>query len=185
MSQWLQKNDVFMWEASEWNELTQILQEIFQAKSYAEPRESSKVECLSKQKGKDSIFLVVVDIGLLDLNTDIWREQLNFLNKYSGKAMFAWILNHDTSNTVKLELRSKGHLLMVNRPLYKSKMMQILEAVVKEKNLELQRKLNASKTTTTKEEGDLHVCLEMDPIRYDAASSDDSDKSPSRLPITV
>ncbi|KAH7848760.1 hypothetical protein Vadar_007409 [Vaccinium darrowii] len=181
MSQWLQKNDVFTWEASEWNELTQILQEIFQAKSYAEPRESSKVECLSKQKGKDSIFLVVVDIGLLDLNTDIWREQLNFLNKYSGKAMFAWILNHDTSNTVKLELRSKGHLLMVNRPLYKSKMMQILEAVVKEKNVELQQKLNASKTTT-KEEGDLHVCLEMDPIRYDAASSDDSDKSPSACP---
>ncbi|KAG5530031.1 hypothetical protein RHGRI_030409 [Rhododendron griersonianum] len=183
MSQWLQKNEVFTWEASEWNELTQILQEIFQAKSYAEPRECSKAESLNKQKTKDSIFLIVVDISLLDLNTDIWREQVNFLNKYRGKAKFAWILNHDTSNTIKLELRSEGHLLMANGPLYKSKMIQILEAVVKEKNLELQNKLNAFKST--KEEGDLHVCLEMDPIRYDAASSDDSDKSemePSACP---
>ncbi|KAF7129538.1 hypothetical protein RHSIM_Rhsim10G0210600 [Rhododendron simsii] len=183
MSQWLQKNEVSTREASEWNELTQILQEIFQAKSYAEPREYSKAESFNKQKAKDSIFLIVVDIGLLDLNTDIWREQLNFLNKYSGKAKFVWILNHDTSNTIKLELRSKGHLLMVNRPLYKAKMIQILEAVVKEKNLELQNKLNSFKST--KEEGDLHVCLEMDSIRYDAASSDDSDKSemePSACP---
>ncbi|KAG5530196.1 hypothetical protein RHGRI_030540 [Rhododendron griersonianum] len=183
MSQWLQKNEVSTREASEWNELTQILQEIFQAKSYAEPREYSKAESFNKQKAKDSIFLIVVDIGLLDLNTDIWREQLNFLNKYCGKAKFAWILNHDTSNTIKLELRSKGHLLMVNRPLYKAKMIQILEAVVKEKNLELQNKLNSFKST--KEEGDLHVCLEMDSIRYDAASSDDSDKlemEPSACP---
>ncbi|KAE9450290.1 hypothetical protein C3L33_17792, partial [Rhododendron williamsianum] len=183
MSQWLQKNEVSTREASEWNELTQILQEIFQAKSYAEPREYSKAESFNKQKAKDSVFLIVVDIGLLDLNTDIWREQLNFLNKYCGKAKFVWILNHDTSNTIKLELRSKGHLLMVNRPLYKAKMIQILEAVVKEKNLELQNKLNSFKST--KEEGDLHVCLEMDSIRYDAASSDDSDKlemEPSACP---
>ncbi|KAI8029394.1 Histidine kinase 1 [Camellia lanceoleosa] len=177
MSQWLQKNEVLTWEASEWNELTQILQEHFKAKSNAQcsPRECSKAESLNKQEVKDSVFIIVVDIGLLDLNTDIWKEQLNFLDKYCGKAKFAWILNHDTSNTIKMELRSKGHLLMVNRPLYKAKMIQILEAAIKESNLELQKKTNAFKSMTA--EGDLHECLELDPIQYDAASSDDSDKS--------
>ncbi|KAL7231290.1 hypothetical protein ACSBR2_009538 [Camellia fascicularis] len=177
MSQWLQKNEVLTWEASEWNELTQILQERFKAKSNAQcsPTECSKAESLNKQEVKDSVFIIVVDIGLLDLNTDIWKEQLNFLDKYCGKAKFAWILNHDTSNTIKMELRSKGHLLMVNRPLYKAKMIQILEAAIKERNLELQKKTNLFKSMTA--EGDLHECLELDPIQYDAASSDDSDKS--------
>ncbi|CAL5322766.1 unnamed protein product [Camellia sinensis] len=177
MSQWLQKNEVLTWEASEWNELTQILQERFKAKSNAQcsPTECSKAESLNKQEVKDSVFIIVVDIGLLDLNTDIWKEQLNFLDKYCGKAKFAWILNHDTSNTIKMELCSKGHLLMVNRPLYNAKMIQILEAAIKERNLELQKKTNAFKSMTA--EGDLHECLELDPIQYDAASSDDSDKS--------
>ncbi|PSS00467.1 Histidine kinase [Actinidia chinensis var. chinensis] len=174
MSQWLQKNEVFTREASEWNELTHILRELFQANRYEEPRECSKLVELNMQEMKDSVFIIVVDIGLLDLNTDIWREQLNFLNKYCRKAKFAWILNHDTSNTVKMELRSKGHLLVVNRPLYKAKMVQILEAAIKERNLELQKKLNSLKSTA---EGDSHECLEIDPIQYDAASSDESDKS--------
>ncbi|GFY87908.1 histidine kinase 1 [Actinidia rufa] len=174
MSQWLQKNQVFTLEASEWHELTQILREIFQAKRYEEPRECSRPGELNTREMKDSVFIIVVDISLLDLNTDLWREQLNFLNKYYGKAKFAWILNHDTSNTVKMELRRKGHLLMVNRPFYQAKMVQILEAAIKERNLELQKKLNTLKSTA---DGDSHECLEIDPIQYDAASSDDSDKS--------
>ncbi|KAG5530035.1 hypothetical protein RHGRI_030411 [Rhododendron griersonianum] len=84
MSQWLQKNEVFTWEASEWNELTQILQEIFQAKSHAEPRECSKAESLNKQRAMDSISLIVVYIGLLDLNTVIWREQNTASGSHTG-----------------------------------------------------------------------------------------------------
>ncbi|XP_052196318.1 LOW QUALITY PROTEIN: histidine kinase 1 [Diospyros lotus] len=176
MSQWLQKNEVFTREASEWNELTQILQELFQAKSNLQcsPREYPETEALNVQEAKESLLIIVVDIGLLDLNTDIWREQLNFLDKYHGKAKFAWILNHETSNTVKMALRSKGYLLMVNRPLYKSKMIQILEAAIKERNLELQR-MNALKSTADR--GDLDECLEIDLIQYDEITSDDSDKS--------
>ncbi|XAR73760.1 Histidine kinase [Bertholletia excelsa] len=177
MSQWLQKNEVPTREASEWNELTQILQELPQANSNAQcsTTECSEAKALDTQGVKDSVFIIVIDIGLLDLNTNIWREQLNFLDQYRGKAEFAWILNHDTSNTIKMELRSKGHLLMVNRPLYKAKMIQILEAAIKERNLELQKKRNALRSMT--EGSDLHECLEIDPIHYDAASSDDSDKS--------
>ena len=62
-------------------------------------------------------------LGLLDLSTDIWKDQINFLDNFSGKAKFAWMLNHDTSNAIKMELRKKGHFLMVNKPLYKAKMI--------------------------------------------------------------
>ncbi|CAL5326502.1 unnamed protein product [Camellia sinensis] len=168
MSQWLQKNGVMTQEASEWNELTQILQELIQVQCSL--RECSKDEALSIQELNDSIFIIVVEIGLLDLNDDRWRQQLNFLDKYSRKAKFAWILNIDTSNTIKMELRRKGHLLMVNRPLYKAKMIQILDAAIQERNLEQKKKMNASKD-------DLHECLEIDHIQYEADSSYDSDKS--------
>ncbi|KAM7516120.1 hypothetical protein LguiA_005703 [Lonicera macranthoides] len=170
MSRWLRRNGVFTWEASEWNELTQILQELFQGQNYSKNSPSDQCspnEASNIRNTRASIFLIVIDIGLLDLSTGIWKEQLNFLDKYYEIAKFAWILNHDTSNTIKTELRSKGHLLMVNRPLYKAKMIHILEAVMKEINLEQQKKMNS----------DTHVCLEIDPIHSDAESSNDSDKS--------
>ncbi|XP_059623464.1 histidine kinase 1 isoform X2 [Cornus florida] len=177
MSQWLQKNGMLTWEASEWNELIQMLQELFQAKtsSQSSPSECSKSETLDIQDTTDSVFVVVTDILLLDLSTDIWKEQLNILEKYHGKMQFAWILNHDTSNVIKMELRRKGHFLMVNRPLYKAKLIQILEAAIRERNLELHKKMNTSSSTEV--EGDSHECLEIDFSPFDAASSDDSVKS--------
>ncbi|RDX66598.1 Histidine kinase 1, partial [Mucuna pruriens] len=125
---------------------------------------------------RNPVFVIVVDIGLLDLSTDIWKEQLNFLHRYFGRAKFVWMLNHDTSNTIKMELRRKGHILMVNKPLYKAKMIHILEAVIKERNLELPKK-NMTAPRTTMKEGDLHEFLEIDSTHFDAASSDDSDIS--------
>ncbi|KAF8405409.1 hypothetical protein HHK36_010314 [Tetracentron sinense] len=185
MSQWLRKNGVFTWEASEWNELTQVLQEVFQSSSltsncssdtHCSSGEPLRPEELKSQNMRTSNIVIVVDIGLLDLSTEIWKEQLKFLDIYYGKAQFAWILNHDTSNAIKMELRRKGQLLMVNKPLYKGKMIQILEAVIKERNFELQRKdLNALRTSTM--QVDLHECLEIDHINFDVASSDDSDMS--------
>ncbi|XP_062143532.1 histidine kinase 1 isoform X2 [Alnus glutinosa] len=184
MSQWLDKIGVFTIKASEWNELTQILRELFSARcsvrnngfdaqrSLSEPL---KNKVLNIQEMRNPVFVIVVDIGLLDLSTDIWKEQLNFLDSFFGKAKFAWMLNHDTCNAIKMELRSKGNILMVNLPLYKSKMIHILEAVIKEKNVELQKK-NSNGLRTTKE-GDLHECLEIDATQFDIASSDDSDMS--------
>lgn len=185
MSQWLHKNGVFNIEASEWNELTQILRELFQCSNSVRNssfetqfslNENLRADLLSIYEMRNPYFLMVVDIALLDLSTDIWKEQLNFLDKYSGKAKFAWMLNHDTSNAVKMELRRKGHVFMVNKPLYKAKMVQILEAVIKEKNLELQRKSSSALRSTAKE-GDLHECLEIDSTQFETASSDDSDMS--------
>ncbi|XP_025885285.1 histidine kinase 1 isoform X1 [Solanum lycopersicum] len=174
MSQWLERNGVHTWGASDWNELTQILQGISISRCHLK---DTTCECLEPEDlsiqdpDASSPFVIVVDIGILDLSTSIWKEQLNFLDKYHGRAKFAWILYHDTSSTIKMELRRRRHLLMVNRPLYKGKMIQILEAIIKEKTLELQSFCNAPV------EGDSHECLEIDPNHSDIACSDDSDKS--------
>ncbi|XP_010266814.1 PREDICTED: histidine kinase 1 [Nelumbo nucifera] len=188
MSQWLRKQRVCTWEASDWNELTQNIKEVFKA-SIVIPKSGSnehttsnpsRPEELKVQTMTTSNVVIVVDIGILDLSTDIWNEQLKFLDKYHGKAKFAWILNHDTPNVVKMELRRKGHLLMVNKPLYKAKMVQILEAAIKERNLELQQKsLDDSGILTMP--GDLRECFEIDPIHFDIASSDDSDTAEARI----
>ncbi|GMN29054.1 hypothetical protein TIFTF001_002269 [Ficus carica] len=184
MSQWLRKNGVFNMEASEWNELTQLLRELFQGKNSARNtgfeaqcslNENLRAELVNIYEMRNPYFLMVVDIALLDLSTDIWKEQLNFLDKYSGKAKFAWVLNHDTSNAIKMELRRKGHVLMANKPLYKAKMVQIIEAVIKEKRSS-SNALRSSSTATTKE-GDLHECLEIDSTQFETASSDESDMS--------
>lgn len=182
MSQWLHKIGVLPVVASEWNELTQILREIFHARSsvrnngFDEQRSLSeplRTQALSVQDMRNPVVIIIVDVGLLDLSTDIWKEQLNFLDNYFGKANFAWMLNHDTSNAIKMELRRKGHILMVNMPLYKAKMIHILETVIKERNLELQKRSSTASGTT--KEGDLGECLEIDPTSFDIASSDDSD----------
>ena len=184
-SKWLQKNGVFTMEASEWNGLTQSLREIFHARSlehtnngfdahYPVP-EGLKSKLLSIEEIRNPVFVIAVDIGLLDLSTDVWKEQLNFLHKCFGRAKFIWVLNHDTSNAIKMELRRKGHMMTVNKPLYKAKMVHILEEVINERNLEMQKKNMATPRTTTRKEGDLDEFLEIDYTHCDAASSDDSD----------
>ncbi|XP_071722106.1 LOW QUALITY PROTEIN: histidine kinase 1-like [Rutidosis leptorrhynchoides] len=177
MSRWLSKNGVSTFEASEWNELTQVLQETFfmhkfrngSFDSQSSQNELLRAKVLNIQDLKNPVFVIVVDIGLLDLSTDIWKEQVNYLDRYSGKAKFAWMLNHETSNAIKTELRRKGHTLMINKPAYKAKMVHILETVVKDRNLELQKKIRTSN------EGEGHECLEIDSSPFDIGSSEDSD----------
>ncbi|GAA0139974.1 histidine kinase receptor of two-component system [Lithospermum erythrorhizon] len=171
-SEWLQKNGAYAWLASDWNELTQTLQELFN--SIGLPRVCSGSEV--SDVDSTSIFVIVIDIGFLDWSTNIWKEQLKFLEMYHKKAKFAWILNHDTSNNIKMELRQRGYEVMVNKPLYKAKMIQILEAVSKDKNLEIDVSRNANVATVM---GDLHESLEIDVLDSDTASSGDSDRSES------
>lgn len=182
-SKWLQKNAVVTIEASEWNGLTQILRELFNARtsthnndfdSHYASHEVMKSKFLSIQELTNPTFLIAVDIDLLDLSTDIWKEQLNFLHKYSARARFVWLQNYDSGNTIKTELRKKGYILTVNKPLYKTKMIHILEDVIKERNFGLQKKNMIIPRTTTKE-GDLHESFEIDYSHCDAASSDGSD----------
>ncbi|XP_020208267.1 histidine kinase 1 [Cajanus cajan] len=184
-SKWLQKNGVVTMEASEWNGLTQTLRVLFHARSSAHHNgfdgnysihDNLKSKLLSIQELRNPVFVIAVDIGLLDLSTDIWKEQLNFLHKYFGRAKFVWILNHDSSNTIKMELCKKGHTLTVNKPFYKTKMIHILEAIIKERNDELQKK-NMTTPRATLKEGDLHESLEIDYTQCDVASSDGSDIS--------
>ena len=184
-SKWLQKNGVVSMEASEWNGLTQILRVLFHARSSAHNNgfdanysvhENLKSKLLSIQEMRNPVFVIAVDIELLDLSTDIWKEQLNFLHRYFGRAKFVWILNHDSSNTIKMELCRKGHTLTVNKPLYKTKMLHILETITKERSDELQKK-NMTTPRATVKEGYLHESLEIDYTQCDVASSDGSDIS--------
>ncbi|KAK4430341.1 Histidine kinase [Sesamum alatum] len=177
MTQWLQKNGVYTHEASDWNELTLRLQELLKAGIYTQnsPVECPKTEEQNAERRLTSVFIIIIDIGLLDLSTEIWKQQLNFLDKYCCRANFAWILNHDTPNAVKAELRRRGHLLMVNRPLYKAKMIHIFEAVIRDRSLQQEKNMVALQTPTA--DGQFHEFLEIDALHSGSVSSDDSEKS--------
>ncbi|XP_038971413.1 histidine kinase 1 isoform X1 [Phoenix dactylifera] len=181
MTQWLRGKGVFTWEASEWNGLTQILRQVFQENMECATSESLNMSRmrvvhretnLHKMGGSD--ILIVVDTALLDQSTNIWNQQLIFLEQYCGKAKFAWVLSHNTSNAIKVELRRRGHFLMISKPLYKTKMIHILDAVVNEVNFKNQNGRNLLNSTMDE---DLHESHELDSIHFDAISSDDSDAS--------
>ncbi|KAF3786128.1 Histidine kinase 1 [Nymphaea thermarum] len=108
-------------------------------------------------------FVIIVDAGLLDLSSGQWKGQLDFLEKYGCNAEFAWVINHNTRNVIKTELRRKGYSLMVNRPLYKSKLIQVLETA---------GGINTTKFKRMSD--DTHDCVEMASFS-DVAQSDDSD----------
>ncbi|XP_073155766.1 histidine kinase 1 isoform X2 [Henckelia pumila] len=162
MTQWLQENGVQTREASDWNELTHNLQEPCKSIIESLHAKYSNPHGSNFQGSISSVFIITIDIGFLDLSTEIWKQQLDFLDKYRGLASFAWILNHDTSNAIKAELRKRGYLLMINRPLYKAKMIQIFESVTRE------NKSHASQ---------IHEFLEIDTLHLSSTSSDDSEKS--------
>ncbi|KAJ4714167.1 Histidine kinase 1 [Melia azedarach] len=154
MSQWLHKRNVPTLEASEWNELTQILREFFHPispsngfdtqHSFSEPM---KAEMLKIKAMRNPVVIVVVDISLLDLSSDVWREQLDYLDIFSGIAKFAWVVKHESNYSITMDLCRKGHDIVVNKPLYRGKMIHILESARKGRTLEMQ----ASCLTATKE----------------------------------
>lgn len=169
MTRWLREKGVQTHEASDWNELTLNLQDFFNARIIPDGNSQmphSETQEPNLGSSVASIFIIIIDIGLLDLSTELWKQQLNFLEEYcGGRASFAWILNHDTSKAVKAELRKRGHLLMVNKPLYKAKLVQIFEAVIKrDRNLHLQTPVID------------HEFHEIDALQSPSASSDDSEK---------
>ncbi|KAJ0096730.1 hypothetical protein Patl1_29105 [Pistacia atlantica] len=162
-SQWLRRNKVSTIEASDWKQLTLILPELFnptnecngseEQPSLSEPLEEEqplsseeqpslsqplKEEILNIKAMKDQVFIIVVDIGLLDFKAGIWLSQLDYLDQFTGKAKFAWTLSHNSSSLVKAELRKRGHVIVVNKPLYKTKMIQILEAALQGRTLEIE-----------------------------------------------
>lgn len=181
MSRWLQRNGITTLEASDWNQLMVLLSDNVHSMGRITSsmtnggREVSGVGTATMLGSTASIFIVVIDITLLDLRTDVWKERLNLLSKYRDKANFAWLLNHDTSNLVKIELRKQGHSLMVNKPLYQEKITQIFEAVMKKRVSDPNNREN-DENTTTMEEG-LHQSFEIEYAHSDVGSSDGSEKS--------
>ncbi|XP_044487279.1 histidine kinase 1-like isoform X2 [Mangifera indica] len=155
-SQWLRRNKVSTIEASDWKQLTLILPELFypsnesngsgEQPSLIQPlkerqpslSQAVKEELLNIKDKKDQVFIIVVDIGLLDFKAGIWLSQLDYLDQFTGRAKFAWTLSHNSSSMVKAELRRRGHVIVVNKPLYKTKMIQILEAALQGRTLEIE-----------------------------------------------
>lgn len=84
-------------------------------------------------------FFVVIDTKILDTDMNSWKAQVSHLSKYHRTVKFAWLLNHDTSTTVKLELRRMGHYITVNRPLYKSKLIQTLTTMIEDTTYQLEK----------------------------------------------
>lgn len=167
-------------EASDWNGLTQTLQELFRPRSPGSPKSSFGfqyssealriVEALNMRDHVTQTLVIVIDIALLDLSTEIWKEQIKFLDRYNRRVKFAWMLNHDTSNAVKVELRRKRHVVMANKPLYKAKMVHILDTVVKE----MMTSPNPPRNKSMRE-GDSDECHEIENIHFEGASSDESE----------
>ncbi|XP_044469579.1 histidine kinase 1-like [Mangifera indica] len=144
MSQWLCRNKVSTIEASDWKQLTLILSEFFNPTNESNGWEeqpslsqAEKKEILNIKAMKDQVFIIVVDVGLLDFKSGIWLSQLDQLDQFTRKAKFAWTLSHNSSSMVKAELRKRGHVIVVNKPLYKTKMIQILEAALQGRTLEI------------------------------------------------
>lgn len=77
-------------------------------------------------------LLVVLDSELVP-----WEENLNLEALLSGLdefrdqgVMISWLLNHDTPNILKTQLRQMGYSITANQPLYKSKLLQVLTSMV-------------------------------------------------------
>lgn len=153
ISQWLGKKKVSTLETSEWHELTQILRELLDpispvsSNGFDAPYSSSeplKAEMTNIKALIDPVYVVVIDIALLDLSSDLWREQLNSLDIFHRKAMFAWVVNHQTTSPIKTELSREGQNIVVSKPLYKGKMIQILETAVRGNNLGMQHRISST-----------------------------------------
>ncbi|KAK1588143.1 hypothetical protein Q3G72_020212 [Acer saccharum] len=158
VSKWLHKHGVPTLGTSEWNELLHILLELFHPRIHANGleiehslSETVEAEMSIIKEMKDPIIIVVFDIEILDFSSDIWKEQLNYLHEFSSLVKFAWMLNYDTPSAVKMELRRRGQPLVVNKPLYKAKMVHIFDSVKKELFPETQNQSldNVRATTTT------------------------------------
>ena len=63
---------------------------------------------------------------------------------------------------------------MVDKPLYKAKMIHILGTVIKEKDTEHQKK-SSNAAGAMKKDGGMHECLGIDSTHFDTASSEESD----------
>ncbi|KAI0514212.1 hypothetical protein KFK09_010247 [Dendrobium nobile] len=191
MSKWLRDNGIFTWEASEWNMLAQKIQQVSHSETSARNcfEECSARTATISRKGNDvskhsrvhnqtsSNIVIVIDTSILDQSTNIWIDQLNFLEQYHGIVKFAWILSHDTSNTIKVELRQRGHHLMVNKPLYKTKMINILQNATTEARFENQ----TTDVENVSQEESMHECHEIDSINFEIVSSDESSNSDTEM----
>lgn len=151
MSQWLRKKKVSTLETSEWRELIQILRELLDPISPVSSdgfdalyssSEPLKAEMTIIKALINPVYIVLIDIALLDLSSDLWRERLNSLDIFREKAMFAWVVNHQTTSPIKTELSKEGQNIVVTKPLYKGKMIQILGTAVRGNNLGMKNRIS-------------------------------------------
>eukprot|EP01018_Ginkgo_biloba_P031355 Gb_07928 [translate_table: standard] len=114
---------------------------------------------------------IIIDAKLLDMSMNAWKDQLAYLERYWGRVKIAWLLNYDTSASVKLELRRLGYSIMVNRPLYKSKVAHTLTTMMGGTKHELEK--------PTADSGNFQLITQegLDITSYCQLSDKDSHKS--------
>eukprot|EP01018_Ginkgo_biloba_P016605 Gb_09571 [translate_table: standard] len=130
-----------------WSSINECGNKDFADDSVHHNKEQVLCSDFDRQLLKSLKLIVIIDASLLDLSTNTWKSQLSYLDKFRGRVKFAWLLNHDTPSHVKLELRRTGHPVMVNRPLYKSKLVHMLTAITGEQRLE-QEKLSSDSASS-------------------------------------
>ncbi|KAJ7517164.1 hypothetical protein O6H91_21G012600 [Diphasiastrum complanatum] len=75
--------------------------------------------------------LAVLDVDLLPSGPNSLKASSMMLDHFRNQGvLISWILNHDTSSAVKMELRKLGYTMMVHKPLYKSKLFMLLTSMV-------------------------------------------------------
>lgn len=179
MCRWLRKHGVSTLDTCKWNELTHILLELSHPNGYEIENcsnESVQAEMPIIKAMKDPTVIVVFDIEILDLSSDIWKEQLNYLDEFSSFVKFAWMLNYDTPSAVKMELRRRGQPLVVNKPLYKAKMIHIFDSVKRELVPESQVQ-SSDDVTSTSTDSPLHQEAELLPTSPSTVDSGDARKA--------
>ena len=125
---WALKGCFLIWEGNKWNKLIHTLKEIYKSTYKLCAKldiQAHKSRLDNHRRSKDVSFVIVTDIGILNLRTDICNGPLNFLDTFNRMENISSILNH---NTIKIELQRRVHLLMVNGPSYMAKMIQTIEA---------------------------------------------------------
>ncbi|KAL3701583.1 hypothetical protein R1sor_019605 [Riccia sorocarpa] len=107
MGRWMRNNGLNIVIASTWQETVAELEDMVRDDGLPRP-------------------LAIVDISLLNETRDY-----DLLQGYARKGiLIAWLLNHDTSSVTKGDLRKRGFQIMANKPVYKSKLVNLLKMLV-------------------------------------------------------
>lgn len=146
MARWLRQKGIHVSEVSTWESTVAELGSMLRA---AGDTDASYVDCMDSKgisadshvvdsqanelhgSGNDSSLVKPRALAILDVAMAPKTSDLEMFHRFSRHGVIiAWLLKHDTPSSVKGELRKLGFTNMVNKPVYKSKLLQLLRVMV-------------------------------------------------------